>query len=438
MSYDDIGPRTAWIGQPIDLLGHYVPSEKWAEFRFRVTTPAIDAQGNKLEFKNVLPETAVSAMSSPGRLTWVVTTPNNVAPTELVYYCTLKSVVDEILSHPLAVTPGPPISIWSTFGMQMKEAALPDGKAEIEKLLAASRVPTAPDREARQSCRDVSLIATVAPVAGNGADWDRLTYSWIGKSEDARRRNNYAKLIELCHAESPPVKVLAGYEVTDERIEKRDAFMQFLASATKNGFDKPDRAVVAAHVAAIVKVLDPAGLKWDGINLDIEVGAMKRHHFHVMKMFMDELSKHFAIVGFASYGYTGPNKGMDGYDVGGKLDFFNAQPFECCQGNPKIVTRPMTYDGKKPNKKYVDDMCKWAFEDLGLEKHQLQIGLQVDPQKQGGANKPGAISDAQVDALVRDACRANEVGIIMWGLFRAQPTMMSRLARIDGKYREKP
>jgi hypothetical protein len=213
--------------------------------------------------------------------------------------------------------------------------------------------------------------------------------------------------------------------------------MQFLASATKNGFENPDRTVVAAHVAAIVKVLDPAGLGWDGINLDIEVGAMKRHHFEVMKMFMDELSKHFDIVGFASYGYTGKHKGMDGYAVEGKLDFFNAQPFECCKGNPKIVTRPMTYDGKKPNKKYIDDMCRWAFEELGLQRHQLQIGLQVDPQKEGGSNKPGAVTDAEVDALVTDACRANEVGIIMWGLFRAQPTMMKRLVRIDGKYREK-
>jgi len=436
---DDIGPRKAWIGGPIDLVGHYVPADKPAEIRFRVTTPAADPEGNRIAFEDVLPENAVSTPSSPARRPWVVTTPKNVVPSELVYYCTLKSEIDHmILSHPLVVTAGPPISIWSTFGLQMKEATTPDGKAQIDMLLAASRVPKAAEYEARQACRDVSLIATVAPVKGGGADWDRLTYSWMTKKQDERRINNYAKLIEMCHAESPPVKILAGYEVTDERTEKRDAFMALLADATKNGFDSPDRAVVAAHVAAIVKVLDLGRLKWDGINLDIEIGAMKRHHFPVMKMFMDELSKHLGIVGFASYGYTGKHKGMDGYDVGGKLDFFNAQPFECCQGNPKIVTRPMTYDGKKPDKKYVDDMCKWAFEDLGLEKHQLQIGLQVDPQVHGGKNKPGAISDAQLDALVRDACRANEVGIIMWGLFRAQAPMMKRLARIDGEYRKKP
>lgn len=435
---DDIGPRRAWIGQPIDLVGHYVPPDKAVELRFRIATPAIDEKGGKITPVQVMPEKAIHPESSPGRLPWIVTTPKNVVPSELVYYCTLKHHVDQmIISHPLTVIPGPPISIWSTFGLQMKDPTTAPGKAEVDKLLAASRVPKGAEYEARQSCRDISLIATVAPVKGGGADWDRLTYPWLGKSDNAHRADCYKTLIDACHAESPPVKLLAGYEVTDERHEKRDAFMQFLASATKNGFENPDRAVVAAHVAAIVKVLDPAGMKWDGINLDIEVGAMKRHHFPVMKMFMDELSKHFDLVGFASYGYTGKHKGMDGYDVGGQLDFFNAQPFECCQGNPKIVTRPMTYDGKKPNKKYVDDMCKWAFEDLGLQRHQLQIGLQVDPQKESVANKPGAVTDAEVDALVKDACRANEVGIIMWGLFRAQAPMMKRLARIDGKYREK-
>lgn len=436
---DDIGPRRAWIGQPIDLVGHYEPPDKPATIRFRVTTPAADADGKRIQFEDVLPENAVSTPTSPARRPWVVTTPKNVVPSELVYYCTLKSAIDQmIISHPLTVTAGPPISIWSTFGMQMNDATTPDGKAQIDALLAASRVPKTAESEARQSCHDVSLIATVAPVAGGGADWDRLTYNWMTKSKDQRRIDSYAKLIERCHAESPPVKILAGYEVTDERPAKREAFMAFLAAATKNGFEQPDRAVVAAHVAAIVKVMNSGGLAWDGINLDIEVGAMKRHHFPVMKMFMDELSKHVGIVAFASYGYTGKHKGMNGYAVGGELDFFNAQPFECCQGNPKIVTRPMTYDGHQPDKKYVDDMCKWAFEDLGLQRHQLQIGLQVDPQPDSEKQKLGAISDAQVDALVRDACRANEVGIIMWGLFRSKPAMMKRLARIDGEYRKKP
>jgi hypothetical protein len=103
----------------------------------------------------------------------------------------------------------------------------------------------------------------------------------------------------------------------------------------------------------------------------------------------------------------------------------------------------MTYEGAKPDDKYVREMMAFAFEPppkgLGLARHQMQIGFQIDPQPKAAKNPPGVVTQAEVIQRIRNEMRRAVGGLVMWGLFApSNKAGMARFVPFDEAYRKKP
>jgi len=442
------------VGEEVDLVADYQPASDVTKIVFEILTQ----QG---QIVTVLRK---EFSSSPAKVRWTIEVPPGTKlPTKLKFRATITANGKEKTTADfLEVHPPPALSIWVTHGFTPGAgvtAADASGKAKIEGLLNATMVGK------RSALFDATLIGTVAPTSDPAkVDWDRDVLNWLiaKPHHDKQRHAHYAMLLELCHARG--IKLLAGYEAA--HIQKNvTAFMAIMAKATANGtkFDNPDASVLVAHAEAIRRFLmanKDGALPWDGIGLDIEIGAMNRRYERAMKIFVDALADRFGLVTFAGLGYTGKHKGKDGMvvgwpdgtpkptkdgkkTIGGDNEFFNSQPFELCIGKKNVIARPMTYEGAKPDDKYVREMMAWAFEPppkgLGLARHQMQIGFQVDPQPKAAKNPPGIMTAADVVARIRAEMRREVGGLVMWGLFGSSNTAgMARFVKLDEAYRKKP
>jgi hypothetical protein len=447
------GPQHAFVGEEVDLVADYQPASDVTKIIFEVLTQ----EGTPITVMRQ------DFTSSPAKIRWTVEVPKGTKlPTKLKFRATITANgKTKISADFLRVHPPPPLSIWVTHGFTPEPgvtAAMPNGKARIDDLLAQTMVGS------RSALTDATLIGTVAPTASHDVcDWDRDVLPWLvnNAAHDKERHRHFKALLEICHARG--IKLIAGYEAAHVKKNVTN-FMAMMAKATDNGkrFDNPDASVLVAHAKAIhqflVKNKDGA-LQWDGIGLDIEIGSMSRRHAKAMKIFVDALADRFGLVTFAGLGYTAPFKGKDGMivgwpdgtpkpdgkgkTIGGDNEFFNSQPFELCVGRSNVVARPMTYEGAKPDDKYVREMMAFAFEPppkgLGLARHQMQIGFQIDPQPKAAKNPPGVVTQAEVIQRIRNEMRRAVGGLVMWGLFApSNKAGMARFVPFDEAYRKKP
>lgn len=359
----------------------------------------------------------------------------------------------------ITVHPRPRLAIWASHALAVK--------GEAEALLDQA---VDPNQAGHSFFDDLSSLTGVRCQAADPtkAEWDPRVPQ--GAPNNAARHARFAEVIKHAHARG--VQVSMGFEAVDSSkledvlgpdgkpvmvggkkkqkvvtvvSEESKRFMAFVRKASKKQTVKnkhgetvvvPDTAVIQSLVDNIVAFMftDAATkLPWDGINFDLEIVSLGPRYRPVIRELFHRLHDHPKMAGkwvaYATFGYTGRLVGRNGAPA--PFSFAKVQTFELATGKPRLVARPMLYEGII-DEPYLKAVIDYAFKPAaqggaGMERQQLELGLQGDLQP-GQAARPSKITDnTEVIPLIKNLFRRHVVGIIYFMLFRSTKVDTARM-----------
>jgi hypothetical protein len=436
-------PEHVFAGEKVTLVAHYEPAGDPASVRFELRLAGA---------KDPFEAAKVAATSSPARHEWIVALPKGTAhPTAVEFTATLEGQAGTQTSRRIQVHRPARRAIWAAHVLAIKGV--------IEGLIDATMVP----QSGFSYLDDISSITGIRNQAADplAVEWDPRVPNGLG-GNDVARRARFQEVLDYAHARF--IDVLVGFEAVDTgTTPSREStnFMAFVRKAVELDDQKheqlvtnehgeqecvPKPAVIQRFVDAIVAFMftDPATkLPWDGISFDLEIGALGPRYRPVIRELFHRLHDHPQMKGkwlaYATFGYTDRLKGRNGAAV--SHAFAKVQLFELARGKPNMIARPMLYEDVI-DEPYLRQVIEYAYKPAdqggaGLQRHQLQLGLQGDLQP-GQAPRPAKLTDdTEVIPLITDVFRPACTGLVYFMLFNDKQKDTSRMkffARIDEAY----
>lgn len=436
-----VAPEHIFAGERVELLAHYEPDGA-ATVQFELA----------LLSGQVIDVARVEADASPARLEWSVALPPGTKfPTQVVFTSALVGNPDKTTSRTLDVHWPVRTAIWAAHAL-----AIP---GVIEKLIDETMVPDL----GLSFLDEISSMTGIRndPTDPNKVQWDTRVPNGLG-GDNVKRRARFKQIIDYAHARA--ISMLIGFEAVDTGTTPSDestAFMTFVRGAVhKNGkvevvqanargeqVCKPKLDVVRAFGDRIVEFMfgPEHGLPWDGINFDLEIGALGPRYRPVIRALFHHLHDHPKMKGkwvaYATFGFTGYLKGRNGAPV--SHAFQKVQTFQMAAGKPRMIARPMLYE-EQVDPAHLKAVIDYAFAPLaqggaGMQRQQLQLGIQGDLQP-SQAPRPGKLTDnSEVIPLITSLFRPEATGLIYFMLFggskKVDTARMQFFGRISEAYR---
>lgn len=423
-------PEHVFAGERIELQAHYQPAGEPVTILFQLQT----ANGKVFEAAKI------DATTSPAVFPWTVALPPGTKhPTEILFTATVVGLPDSKASRTVKVHKSINLSIWAAHALAIK--------GDIEKLIDQTMIP-------ELGFSEIDEISSMTGIRNRAQDpltveWDTRVPNGLGGDNTARRKR-FREILDYAHARF--IKVLVGFEAVDTGktpSTESQLFMQFVRAAVeKNGSNEVlvdnDRGekVCVPRVDVITKfgnrIIDQMfgsthGLPWDGISFDLEIGQLGPRYRPVIRTLFHHLHDHPQMAGkrlaYATFGFTDYLKGRNGAPA--SHAFQKVQTFEMASGKERMIARPMLYEEPitEAHLKAVIDYANKPKSQggAGLQRHQLQLGLQGDLQP-GQAPRPDKITDnSEVIPLITNLLRPEATGLIYFMLMGSKKTDTARM-----------
>ena len=449
-----VAPEHVFAGEKVMLLAHYRRTGSPTTVLFELFLP-----GASTPFEAA----KVTSQGSPARWEWIVALPKGTAlPTAIKFKATL-----EPRPGPRVIGPGERSLSMPSRNIHVHRPArraiwashVLAHRGDIEALIDQTVIP-----ELGLSYLDeLTSMTGIRNKPGNPleVEWDTEVPRALGGNNVARRAR-FEEVIDYAHARG--IQVLVGFEAVDRgkvSVKKSDDFMAFVRQAVERDDKRlevlvenehheqecvPKTEVIQRFANAIVAFMltDPATrLPWDGISFDLEIGLLGPRYRPVVRELYHRLHDHPQMQGkwvaYATFGYTARLKGRKGNPPG--HEFMKTQLFELARGKPNIVARPMLYEDVV-DEPYLRGVIEYAYRPAdqggaGLERHQLQLGIQGDLQP-GQAPRPDKLTDdTEVIPFIKDIFRPACTGLLYFMLFNDRQKDTARMKlfeRIDQAY----
>lgn len=436
-------PEHVFAGEKVALVAHYEPAGDPATVRFELRLA-----GSSAPFEAA----KVSTAASPARYDWIVALPKGTPhPTAVEFTATLDGQATPQVSRRVQVHRPARRAIWASHVLAHHGV--------IEQLIDETMIPGL----GFSYLDDISSIIGIRNQAANplAVEWDPRVPNGLGGNNTARRAR-FQEILDYAHARG--IDVLVGFEAVDTGTvpsSESTNFMAFVRQAVELDDRKhevlvtnehgeqecvPKTAAIQGFVDAIVAFMltDPATkLPWDGISFDLEIGALGPRYRPVIRELFHRVHDHPQMQGkwvaYATFGYTDRLAGRNGAAV--SHAFAKVQLFELARGKPNIVARPMLYEDVI-DEPYLRAVIEYAYKPAdqggaGLQRHQLQLGLQGDLQP-GQKPRPDKLTDdTEVVPLITNVFRPACTGLVYFMLFNDNNKDTARMrffARIDQAY----